>query len=1050
MKSKIVFAVLFLTVFCFSSYGIEVSVSKIEAQPGSTAVVDISLDTAAGVAGADIMLEYDPASLEVVDAQVTPLVSSLLPTINYSDPGIVSLSMAGTAALTEGSGAIMEISFNVKPDATGEIPLTLSEVALYDELAGDIPDVTAVDGNITLPAPSQEEINKAIARRPYEDVINQQNLDAIDEIFAPDYLEHLPPNPDLHGPDGVRAYIESLLADFPDTHFVIEDQVAEGNMVVSRWTITGTQKGDFMGIPATGISTASTGISVFHIENGMILEGWIHSDFLGVMQQLGVIEPGRPAPENYTWGEPSEVTGDPGDMEVNKIIAERYVNECWNQGNLDVLDEILHSEILVHNPVIPVAIDTIEVVKENTAGYLNAFPDMNVTVLATITEGDKLVQLWSTSGTHQGELMGISATGTKASWSGTTIYRFVDGKIAEVWWAYDVLGLMQQLSAAATEMMNEAISARIWDEIWNQGNLDLADELVAEDFVLHDPVSGDVAGLEIFKQFVGMYHTAFPDFQFTVEDRMAVGDKVMIRFSFQGTHEGELMGMPASGKQINLTGIVVEQYKDGKAVESWSEWDALGLMQHLEVIPPNRETYGWAPPSGIEGDPGDPEANKAVVIRYIQEFWNDKNLDVLDELAHPEVFSHTPVETINPIVGIETAKEVASGYMEAFPDLHVVVDDLFAKDDLVLERWTATATHQGEILGISPTNKKVIYTGFTLYRLVEGKMTDVWWAWDSLGLINQLTTEEEDYSNVFFTQLSPGLNMISLPLKPIEPYTARSFAEEIEATVVIRYDTEAKKFMGFTMDAPDDGFPIEGGMGYIVNLPSGSVVTFTGAAWTNEPPVDTAAPPAVSDAWAYVVSGQIQDGEIMKLGAGGYTVNVRNLRTHVELSQKVKGDGYFAAAYADLNRNAVVEIGDKIEVSVTDLNGGIVSGPFVREITPDNIRDAVVNINLRLGEIIPERSTLLQNYPNPFNPETWIPYYLNEGSDVIVSIYNSMGQLIRTLDIGYKAAGIYVDRSKAVYWNGKNSAGERVASGLYFYSIKAGEFSATRKMVIKQ
>ena len=95
-------------------------------------------------------------------------------------------------------------------------------------------------------------------------------------------------------------------------------------------------------------------------------------------------------------------------------------------------------------------------------------------------------------------------------------------------------------------------------------------------------------------------------------------------------------------------------------------------------------------------------------------------------------------------------------------------------------------------------------------------------------------------------------------------------------------------------------------------------------------------------------------------------------------------------------------------------------------------------------------SALLANYPNPFNPETWIPYQLSASADVSVSIYAVDGCLIRTLALGHQAAGIYQSRSRAAYWDGRNSFGERVASGLYFYTLTAGDFTATRKMLIRK
>ena len=97
---------------------------------------------------------------------------------------------------------------------------------------------------------------------------------------------------------------------------------------------------------------------------------------------------------------------------------------------------------------------------------------------------------------------------------------------------------------------------------------------------------------------------------------------------------------------------------------------------------------------------------------------------------------------------------------------------------------------------------------------------------------------------------------------------------------------------------------------------------------------------------------------------------------------------------------------------------------------------------------IPPTFALLQNYPNPFNPETWIPYQLSQDASVTISIYNIKGQLVRTLHLGNQNAGVYITKGKAVYWDGKDAFGEKVASGVHYYTLRAGEFRATRKMVI--
>ena len=113
-------------------------------------------------------------------------------------------------------------------------------------------------------------------------------------------------------------------------------------------------------------------------------------------------------------------------------------------------------------------------------------------------------------------------------------------------------------------------------------------------------------------------------------------------------------------------------------------------------------------------------------------------------------------------------------------------------------------------------------------------------------------------------------------------------------------------------------------------------------------------------------------------------------------------------------------------------------------------RQGIANLKRLLAALLPERTDVLANYPNPFNPETWIPYQLAEPTEVTVRIYDITGALVRTLALGYQTAGIYKEKSRAAYWDGKNEIGESVASGLYFYTLTAGDFTATRKMLIRK
>lgn len=131
---------------------------------------------------------------------------------------------------------------------------------------------------------------------------------------------------------------------------------------------------------------------------------------------------------------------------------------------------------------------------------------------------------------------------------------------------------------------NKATARRIFEEMETQGNLNAADEVFSSDFVGHMP-TGDMHGPASMKQFAASLRTAFPDLRSTVEDQVAEGDRVMTRFRARGTHQGEFMGVPASGNQMDISGIIVSRFANGKIVEQWGIPDLLSLMQQIDAVP---------------------------------------------------------------------------------------------------------------------------------------------------------------------------------------------------------------------------------------------------------------------------------------------------------------------------------------------------------------------------------------------------------------------------------------------------------------------------------
>ena len=300
-------------------------------------------------------------------------------------------------------------------------------------------------------------------------------------------------------------------------------------------------------------------------------------------------------------------------------------------------------------------------------------------------------------------------------------------------------GLLQ--TAAAQTEVNKATVQRFVEEGLNEQNMDVIDELMAVDVVFHEPTVGDLQGREGFKAMLSKYFAAFSDLQWPVEDLIAEADRVVVRSTASLTHTGDFMGLPATGIQAQVTGNVLWRLADGKLVEGWEVSDNLGLMQQLGMMPATREDYTWGTPSTVTGDPGDPEGNKALLQRFVEEIMNQQDLDLTDELFAADYVMHTAMSPVE-VRGPEGLKQMLAMYAIAFPDAQVTIEDTVAEEDQVAFRFTLTGTHNGELMGIPPTGRQVTITGISVHRFADGKFAETWASDDVLGMMEQLTAEE--------------------------------------------------------------------------------------------------------------------------------------------------------------------------------------------------------------------------------------------------------------------------------------------------------------------
>ena len=302
--------------------------------------------------------------------------------------------------------------------------------------------------------------------------------------------------------------------------------------------------------------------------------------------------------------------------------------------------------------------------------------------------------------------------------------------------------------------------------------------------------------------------------------------------------------------------------------------------------------------------------------------------------------------------------------------------------------------------------------------------------------------------------LEAGSNLIGLPLDVEGVDNASDIAGLFDEGVVsTTYVISDGDFMTiFAAGDAGDG-PVTGDAGYQLNATAAASVLITGAGWENGSA--SAAPIALSgytvDTQTPVldVRGSVVD-EITGLAKEGFRVKVKNLSTKAALSDVTSveaSDGY-NMTFVDLVDAHAARVGDVLEITADSPDPLIGIKPVRHIVTVDDVKNSRITLEELIAYEIPAETALLRNYPNPFNPETWIPYHLSEDADVKLTIYDVNGALVRDIYVGHQTAAKYDTRSKAVYWDGRNQFGEQVASGIYFYSLSAGDFSATRKMVI--
>jgi predicted ester cyclase len=306
------------------------------------------------------------------------------------------------------------------------------------------------------------DANKQAIRRLYDET-NKGNYDFLDELLAPDFVSYGGAGfKDLHGPAEFKELTMTFLTSFPDLWFQVDEIIGEGDDVLVSGTLSGTHKGDFYGMPATGNKVSWTGCAIFRFRGSQVIARWQEFDALGLMGQIQPPAPGAAAPppaaahgKTGPAARPaSEGTGSQASstsVEENKAIFHRVIEELWNQQKLDVADELFAADH--DSPSAPGLPAGPAGVKMIAGMFLAAFPDLKVDIEIEIAEGDMVGGRLRQKGTHTGAMASptgeIPPSGKPVNFTEVAMLRIADGKVVTSWYWTDMIGLLTQIGVIA-------------------------------------------------------------------------------------------------------------------------------------------------------------------------------------------------------------------------------------------------------------------------------------------------------------------------------------------------------------------------------------------------------------------------------------------------------------------------------------------------------------------------------------------------------------------------------------------------------------------------
>ncbi|MEU3624975.1 ester cyclase family protein [Amycolatopsis coloradensis] len=420
------------------------------------------------------------------------------------------------------------------------------------------------------------------------DAINSGDVDALDDIVAPDVVDHSGLTAG-HG-DGCYGYkqlVQKLLSSLPGYSSQVDSIEVQGDLVTIKQTGKAPPPAHFSALLAPEAADLDAAgkmdfkvTSVVRVnDDGQITEHWAVEGPFGR----------KSTPDDWSPG-PSP-TGSP---EANKSFMQKYVKNVIDAMAAENARYYMAENFYNHDPA-PGEKHGLDGAIEFISSIFTAFSQFRTTLEEQLAEADIVVGRWSQTFVNTGPYLGFPASGKQIHIGGITITRVRDNRILEEWEARDALSLLNQMgipspfgaleddTLPATEDPKE-LARRFFYEVWDTGDLTVADAIFAPDFVNSSVVAGQRPGVAGVKQLVRAFRDGFPDCSVSVDLQTVENSRVATRYTFRGTHRGTFRGLKATGKPVEVSGISIHSVAGGEITGHWGFFDDANLLFQLGLV----------------------------------------------------------------------------------------------------------------------------------------------------------------------------------------------------------------------------------------------------------------------------------------------------------------------------------------------------------------------------------------------------------------------------------------------------------------------------------